>query len=147
MVIHLSPPDSRSLGASDVIDIRCPDLIGPIDSGKPWQNGMAKSFNGKFRDECLSMEWFRNRVEAKAVIEQWRQHYNEVRPHSSLANKKPAASKKQCFSTTKPEAVFQECVVRTNQAGQALRSALPPPAFADRHSLNHTSAPALYSHS
>ena len=78
------------------------------DPGKPWQNGTAESFNGKFRDECLSMEWFRNRTEAKVVIEQWRQHYNEVRPHSSLGNQTPAAFKKQCFSTTQPEAVFQE---------------------------------------
>lgn len=29
-----------------------------IDPGKPWQNGVAESFNGMFRDECLSMEWF-----------------------------------------------------------------------------------------
>ena len=79
-----------------------------IDPGKPWQNGTAESFNGKFRDECLSMEWFRNRIEAKVVIEQWRQHYNEVRPHSSLGNQTPAAFTKMCFSTTKPEAVFQE---------------------------------------
>ncbi|MDC6167865.1 integrase core domain-containing protein, partial [Paucibacter sp. XJ19-41] len=40
--------------------------------------------NGKFRDECLSIEWFRSRREAAVVIETWRQHYNEVRPHSSL---------------------------------------------------------------
>jgi putative transposase len=40
-----------------------------IDPGKPWQNGTNESFNGKFRDECLSMEWFRNRLEAKVVIE------------------------------------------------------------------------------
>jgi Integrase core domain len=26
-----------------------------IDPGKPWQNGTNESFNGKFRDECLSM--------------------------------------------------------------------------------------------
>ena len=55
-----------------------------IDPGKPWQNGATESFNGKFRDECLSLEWFRSRAEAKVVIETWRQHYNEVRPHSSL---------------------------------------------------------------
>lgn len=55
-----------------------------IDPGKPWQNGTNESFNGKFRDECLSMEWFRNRLEAKVVIEDWRIHYNDVRPHSSL---------------------------------------------------------------
>ena len=55
-----------------------------IDPGKPWQNGTNESFNGRFRDECLSMEWFRSRTEAKTVIETWRQHYNTVRPHSSL---------------------------------------------------------------
>lgn len=55
-----------------------------IAPGKPWQNGTDESFNGKFRDECLDMEWFRSRAEAVVVIETWRQHYNEVRPHSSL---------------------------------------------------------------
>lgn len=60
-----------------------------IDPGKPWQNGANESFNGKLRDECLSMEWFRNRLEAKVVIEDWRVHYNDVRPHSSLNYKTP----------------------------------------------------------
>ena len=36
-----------------------------IDPGKPWQNGADESFNGKFRDEHLSLQWFRNRVDAK----------------------------------------------------------------------------------
>lgn len=35
------------------------------------------------------MEWFRNRIEAKVVIEDWRTHYNEVRPHSSLPYQTP----------------------------------------------------------
>jgi putative transposase len=55
-----------------------------IEPGKPWQNGVIESFNGKFRDECLSLEWFRSRAEAKVIIETWRQHYDAVRPHSSL---------------------------------------------------------------
>ena len=67
-----------------------------IDPGKPWQNGTTESFNGKFRDECLAMEWFRNRIEAKVVIEDWRVHYNTARPHSSLGYATPEAfSKKQ----------------------------------------------------
>ena len=55
-----------------------------IDPGKPWQNGMDESFNGRVRDECLSVEWFRSRREAKVNIETWHRHYNAVRPHSSL---------------------------------------------------------------
>ena len=27
-----------------------------IAPGKPWQNGLNESFNGKFRDECLNLE-------------------------------------------------------------------------------------------
>ena len=54
------------------------------DPGKPWQNGTDESFNGKLRDECLSIEWFRSRREARVLIEAWRNHYNEVRPHNSL---------------------------------------------------------------
>ena len=55
-----------------------------IDPGKPWQNGTDESFNGTFRNECLSLEWFRNRMEAKIGIERWRRHDNEERPHMSL---------------------------------------------------------------
>ena len=61
-----------------------------IDPGKPWQNATDESFNGKFRDEYLSLQWLRNRVEAKVGIEQWRRHYNAVRPHSSLCYLTPA---------------------------------------------------------
>jgi transposase InsO family protein len=64
-----------------------------IDPGKPWQNGADESFNGKFRDQHLSLQWFRNRADAKVSIEEWRRHYNEVRPHSSLAYLTPAAFK------------------------------------------------------
>jgi putative transposase len=55
-----------------------------IDPGKPWQNGADESFNGKFRDEFLTLQWFQNRLDAKVGTQQWRQHYNEIRPHSSL---------------------------------------------------------------
>ena len=78
-----------------------------IDPGKPWQNGSNESFNGKLRDECLSMQWFKNRTDAKILIEEFRRQYNEVRPHSSLGQLTPAEFKRQ-LSTTNPEkAVFQ----------------------------------------
>jgi putative transposase len=49
-----------------------------IDPGKPWQNGINECFNGRLRDECLGMEWFRSRTEARALIENGRRHYNDV---------------------------------------------------------------------
>jgi putative transposase len=64
-----------------------------IDPGKPWQNATDESFNGKLRDECLSLQWFRNRMDARVSIEQWRRHYNLVRPHSSLEYLTPAEYK------------------------------------------------------
>ena len=70
-----------------------------IDPGKPWQNGTDESFNGKFRNECLSLEWFWNRMEAKIGIERWRRHDNEERPHMSLGDLTPAEFKKQMGTT------------------------------------------------
>jgi putative transposase len=75
------------------------------DPGKPWQNGTDESFNGKFRDECLSIEWFRSRREAAVLIEAWRNHYNEVRPHSSLQYLTPVEFKRELRQNLQP-AVF-----------------------------------------
>ncbi len=62
-----------------------------IAPGSPWQNAYGESFNGRLRDECLSLEWFRNLAEANVVIELWRRHYNAGRPHSSLGYQTPLA--------------------------------------------------------
>lgn len=70
-----------------------------IDPGKPWQNGTDESFNGKFRDQHLSLQWFRNRIEAKVSIDAWRVHYNDVRPHSSLGGLTPTEFKAQHLAT------------------------------------------------
>ena len=43
-----------------------------------------ESFNGKLRDELLAREAFDTLLEAKVLIERWRQHYNTIRPHSAL---------------------------------------------------------------
>ena len=78
----------------------------PIDPGKPWQNGSNESFNGKFRDECLGMQWFKNRIDAKVEIEDWRRTYNQVRPHSSLGNLTPADYARRTSTTNREPAVF-----------------------------------------
>ena len=61
-----------------------------IEPGSPWENGYNESFNGKLRDELLNTEIFYSLKEAKVLIERWRQHYNTVRPHSSLGYRPPA---------------------------------------------------------
>ncbi len=76
-----------------------------IDPGKPWQNGTDESFNGKLRDECLSLEWFRSRHEARVIIETWRRHYNQLRPHSSLAYRTPVEFKRH-HDSINPEAAI-----------------------------------------
>jgi putative transposase len=60
-----------------------------IRPGKPIENAYIESFNGRFRDECLNTNWFLSLKHAKAVIEEWRKDYNEVRPHSSLNGSTP----------------------------------------------------------
>ena len=52
-----------------------------IRPGKPVENAFAESFNGRLRDECLSINWFMSIKHAREVIESWRQDYNEVRSH------------------------------------------------------------------
>ena len=58
------------------------------------------------RDELLEREAFDTLLEAKVLVERWRQHYNTIRPHSALGYRPPA-----------PEAL-QPCAVAT---------ATPPP--------------------
>ena len=61
-----------------------------IEPGSPWENGYVESFNGKLRDELLNGEIFYTLREAKVLIERWREHYNQIRPHSSLGYRPPA---------------------------------------------------------
>ena len=60
-----------------------------IQPGRPMENSYVESFNGRFRDECLNENWFSSLADARHNIEQWRQDYNEARPHSSLQYRTP----------------------------------------------------------
>jgi putative transposase len=55
-----------------------------IAPGKPMQNGLVESFNGRLRDECLNEHLFGNLNEARQIIKEWRIDYNTNRPHTSL---------------------------------------------------------------
>jgi len=61
-----------------------------IEPGSPWENGYVESFNSKLRDELLDGEIFYSLKEAQILIEEWRRHYNTVRPHSALGWQPPA---------------------------------------------------------
>ncbi len=100
--VHGAPRYLRSDNGPEFVAVAIPRWLADagidtalIDPGKPWQNATDESFNGRFRDEHLTLHWFRNRVDARVGIEQWRRHYNEVRPHSSLGYLTPAEFKAQ----------------------------------------------------
>lgn len=62
------------------------DFIRP---GKPVENGMIESFNGRLRDECLNAHVFLSLEDARQKIHAWGADYNEHRPHSSLGHLTP----------------------------------------------------------
>ena len=61
-----------------------------IEPSSPWENGYCESFNARLRDELLNGEIFYTLTEAQIVIEDWRKHYNTIRPHSALRYRPPA---------------------------------------------------------
>lgn len=89
-----------------------------IEPGSPWQNAYGESFNGRLRDECLNMEWFRNLYEAQVVIGGWRRQYNEERPHSSLAYQTPRAFRQayEAQAGKHPGDRLQQLKLATDQA-------------------------------
>ncbi|SFO45029.1 putative transposase, partial [Nitrosospira briensis] len=58
--------------------------------GKPTDNVKVESFNGRLRQECLNAHWFLSLEDARHKIDEWRQYYNETRPHSALQWATPA---------------------------------------------------------
>lgn len=60
-----------------------------IQPGKPQQNAFVESFNGKFRMQCLNENLFFTIAHATELIDEWREVYNDFRPHRSLNGKTP----------------------------------------------------------
>jgi putative transposase len=70
--------------------------------GKPTQNAFVESFNGRLRDECLNETLFTSMTQVRAVLAEWRDDYNAVRPHSKLGGRTPAEAAKQALSGHAP---------------------------------------------
>src|SRR5215217_541621 len=75
-----------------------------IEPGSPWENTYAETFIGRFGDELLKREVFANLLEAKVLVEEYRNHYNRERPHSALAYLPPA----EFTPASKTETAFEK---------------------------------------
>jgi len=69
-----------------------------IEPGSPWENAYSESFIGRLGDELLKREEFGSLLEAKVLVEEYRQHYNHERPHSALGYRTPAEVGALCES-------------------------------------------------
>ena len=89
--VHIRSDNGSEFTAKKVREYLSELEIKPlfIEPGSPWENGYIESFNGKMRDELLAGEIFYSIIEAQVIIEQWRWHYNQIRPHSALGYKPP----------------------------------------------------------
>ena len=109
-----------------------PDFIQP---GKPTQNAFVESFNGKFRDSCLTRHWFRGLADVRRIVNDWRHHCDHERPRGSLGCPTPAERAKQavpsytlsnwtCLGGRSSEA---PATARRRQAGHDPRTGGAPP--------------------
>lgn len=75
-----------------------------IEPGCPWENPFVESFHGSLRAECLNRHLFFSGAEAQAILDEWREDYNEFRPHSSLGWQTPseAAARMPLFGRAAP---------------------------------------------
>lgn len=73
-----------------------------IEPGSPWQNGHVESFNGSLRDECLDREVMLSVAEARVLIEDYRRHYNDERPHGGIGYRTPAQAREEALGFSRP---------------------------------------------
>jgi putative transposase len=57
--------------------------------GKPTDNGLIESFNGRLRDEFLNVHEFVTLHDAREKLQAWQDDYNHHRPHGSLGHLTP----------------------------------------------------------
>ena len=72
-----------------------------IEPGSPWQNPFVESFHSRVRDELLDVEEFSCLAEARVVISDWQEDYNQRRPHSALGMRPPAVFAAEWATTSR----------------------------------------------
>jgi putative transposase len=88
-----------------------------IEPGSPWQNPYVESFGSRIRDELLGVEQFSCLTEAQVLVEDWREDYNERRPHSALQMMAPAK-----FASAWRQAAAEGKVIPFTDPPKVLRS-------------------------
>jgi putative transposase len=90
-----------------------------ITPGKPMQNGSIESFNGRLRDEKLNETLFTTLHQVRVERAQWRNDYNDHRPHSGLGWLTPSE-----FAKTAPpaQAMAMGAACSENSAPMAIAS-------------------------
>ena len=57
--------------------------------GKPTQNAFIESFNARLHDELRNETLFTSLAQVRAILNAWREDYNNARPHSAMGNLTP----------------------------------------------------------
>ncbi len=79
-----------------------------IEPGSPWENAYAETFISRFGDELLKREEFSSLLEAKVLVEEYRNHYNHQRPHSALGYRTPGELAASCERASADEDLTKE---------------------------------------
>ena len=115
IVLHRGKPSRIQVDNGTEFTSRSMDLWAYLNKvkldfsrpGKPTDNALIESFNGKFRAECLNENWFLSLADARDKIDRWRDDYNRHRPHSSLGDLTPVEFAKSCIASGQPTADLQ----------------------------------------
>ncbi len=73
-----------------------------IEPGSPWQNGFAESFNGSLRAECIDRELLLSVAEARVVVNDFKDYYNNIRPHGGIGYRTPAQARLEALGSCRP---------------------------------------------
>ena len=79
-----------------------------VEPGSPWENAYSETFISRFGDELLKREEFSGLLEAKVPVEEYRNRYNQERPHSALGYLTPAEFAASCEPVSVDEDLRKE---------------------------------------
>ena len=100
--------------------------ISYIPPGTPWNNGFIESFNNRLRDECLNRNCWPTLLEARVVIDDFKDDHNHRHRHSALGYQTPAEYAARCTHNITPWAARS-----TDDHNKELALELPGPVIGD----------------